>query len=58
MERYDIDASGNDVIVSKDKYGDWVKYDDANNEIYNLKIEIGKLTGALQDIYDVAYRVL
>ena len=62
MDRYDIEpieaSDGPSIQALKYQYGDWVRYEDANTEIYNLKLKIGELTGALQDIYDAAYRVL
>lgn len=58
MKRYDIEpieaSDGPDVRATEYSWGAWVKYEDANDVIYDLECKIEKLTKALNKIHDVA----
>jgi hypothetical protein len=62
MKRYEIDvkeaSDGPDIDIIEYRFGDWVKFEDANDEIYLLKTKLAKLEQVINDAYDILYRGL
>lgn len=61
MKRYDIEPiEASDLLLdiraNEYKYGDWVKYEDANNEIYELQMKLDKLEKIISSAYDILDR--
>lgn len=60
MKRYSVENGGVDdegvpiIVEEEDRFGDWVKYEEANNEIWELRQKIEELELALNRIYDIA----
>jgi len=60
MKRYmvaGIEGGENDTYEEEYEYGDWVKFEDAQNEIYKLQMEIDALKIAVEKVFDAIYPV-
>jgi hypothetical protein len=57
MQRYAIVETSYGRVGVEDDCGDWVKYEDAWDEIHDLKRKVEALEDSIEEIHDVVWRI-